>query len=195
MAGTNDFVYFCIGTGANTDTQATYLAALAALGYPSTGFNTGTALANQLNKVWRQGSAGTAVLGAFVTQFNLDFLDAGNLATLLTNYNSAVKQASGQSAQVVTFSATPVFDCSKGQKFEITLTGNVTSSTITNVLPGMSLVFTIKQDATGGRTFVPPASVPLDTIDPTANAANVQTFEVSTGSVIRYSSPMMVNPA
>jgi hypothetical protein len=192
---TNDFEYFCIGSGANTDSQATYLAALVALGYPSTGFNTGEALANQLNKVWRQGSAGSAVLGAFVTQFGTDFLDAGSLSTLLASFNAAIKQASGQSTNVVIFSATPVFDCSKGQKFEITLTGNVTSSTLTNLLPGMSLVFTIKQDATGGRTFVPPAGLPIDPIDLTANAASLQTFEVSSGSVIRYSSPMMSNPA
>lgn len=192
---TNDFVYFCIGTGANTDTQATYAAALAALGYPSTGFNTGTALANQLNKVWRQGSAGTAVLGAFANQYGLDFLDAGSLSTLLANFILAVRQAAAQTAQVVTFSATPVFDCSKGQKFEITLTGNVTSSTLTNVLPGMSLTFTVKQDATGNRTFVNPSGLPLDTIDPTPNAASLQTFEVSTTSVIRYSSSLMVNPA
>lgn len=194
MANTNDFVYFCTGTGANTDTQATYIAALAALGYPSTGFNTGTALANQLNKVWRQGTAWANVLGALLNQYGMDALDNGVPATLLANLVTAIRQASAQTAQVVTFSATPVFDCSKGQKFEITLTGNVTSSTLTNVLPGMSLTFTIKQDATGTRTFVPPSGLPIDTIDPTANAASLQTFEVSTASVIRYSSPMMVNP-
>ena len=78
----NDFVYFCIGSGFNADSQATYAAALAALGYPSTGFNTGVALANQLNKVWRQGTAGSAVMGEFVKKYGLDFLDAGALATL-----------------------------------------------------------------------------------------------------------------
>jgi len=192
---TNDFVYFCIGSGFNADSQATYLAALAALGYPSTGFNTGTAFANQLNKVWRQGTAGSAVMGEFVKQFGLDFLDAGSLSTLLANFNTAVKQAAGQTAQVVTFSATPVFDCSKGLKFEITLTGNVTSSTLTNVPNGASLTFMIKQDGTGGRTFVPPGSLPIDTIDPTANAASIQSFEVSSTGVIRYATPMMVNPA
>lgn len=195
MANTNDFIWFGTGGGANVDSQATYLAALTALGYPSTGFNTGTAFANQLNKVWRQGTAWSKVLGDLLNQFGMDALDNGVPATLLANLITAIKASSGQSTQVVTFSATPVFDCSKGQKFEITLTGNVTSSTITNVLPGMSLVFTIKQDGTGSHTFVPPATVPLDTIDPTANAASVQTFEVSSSSVIRFSSPMMVNPA
>ena len=195
MANTNDFIWFGTGSGANVDTQAVYAAALAALGYPSVGFNTGTAFANQLNKVWRQGTAASKVLGDLANQYGFDWLDNGNAATLLANLISAIKAVSGQLSQVVAFSATPVFDCSKGQKFEITLTGNVTSSTITNVQPGMSLVFTIKQDGTGSRTFVPPAGVPLDTIDPTANSASVQTFEVSSASVIRFSSPMMVNPA
>lgn len=195
MANTNDFIYFCTGTGANTDSQATYAAALAALGYPSTGFNTGTALANQLNKVWRQGTAWAFVLGALLNQYGMDALDNGAPATLLTNLITAIRQVSAQTAQLVAFSTTPVFDCSKGQKFEITLTGNVVSSTLTNVSPGMSLTFTVKQDATGGRTFAPPSGLPLDTIDPTANAASLQTFEVSTASVIRASSGMVVSAA
>lgn len=195
MANTNDFIWFGTGGGANVDSQATYLAALTALGYPSVGFNTGTAFANQLNKVWRQATAASKILGDLANSFGQDWLDNGVPATLLANLITALKQLSGQTTNVVTFSATPVFDCSKGQKFEITLTGNVTSSTIINVLPGMSLVFTIKQDGVGSHTFSPPATVPLDTIDPTINAASIQTFEVSSASVIRFSSPMMVNPA
>lgn len=195
MSNTNDFIWFGTGGGANVDSQATYLAALTALGYPSVGFNTGTAIANQLNKVWRQGTAWSKVFGDLLNQYGMDALDNGVPATLLANLIIAIKQASGQTTNVVAFSATPVFDCSKGQKFEITLTGNVTSSTLTNVVAGMNLVFTIKQDGTGAHTFVPPAGVPLDTIDPAANAASIQKFEVSSSSVIRYSSPMMSNPA
>lgn len=195
MLNTNDFIWFGTGGGANVDSQATYAAALAALGYPSVGFNTGTAFANQLNKVWRQGTAWSKVLGDLLNQYGMDALDNGVPATLLANLVIAIKQASGQTTNVVTFSATPVFDCSKGQKFEITLTGNVTSSTLTNLVAGMNLVFTIKQDGTGSHTFVAPTGVPLDPIDPTANSVSIQKFEVSSASVVRYSSPMMSNPA
>jgi hypothetical protein len=191
MANTNDFLAFAIGGGANVDSQATF----AASGYLGPGFSTGTAFSNQLNKVWRQSSTWANVLGSFLNQAQLDALDNGTPATLLTSLTTAVKAAVGQTAQVVTFSATPVFDCSKGLKFEITLTGNVTSSTLTNVPNGVTIQFTIKQDGTGGRTFVPPSGVPIDTIDPTANAASVQKIEVSSTGAFRAATPMVVSAA
>jgi len=60
---------------------------------------------------------------------------------------------------VVTFSATPTFDASLGNTQKITLTANVTSSTLSNASTGQSINFTICQDATGSRTFVWPTNV------------------------------------
>ena len=57
------------------------------------------------------------------------------------------------------FSATPTFDSSANTYFSMTLTGNVTSSTISNAFDGRVIYFNICQDATGGRTFTWPASV------------------------------------
>ena len=57
------------------------------------------------------------------------------------------------------FSATPTFDSSASSYFSMTLTGNVTSSTISNPYDGRVIYFNICQDATGGRTFAWPASV------------------------------------
>lgn len=66
-------------------------------------------------------------------------------------------------AYTVTYSATPVFNLQNGQLQTITLTGNVTSSTITNgattVPTGSRLVLRIIQDGTGSRTFGYPANV------------------------------------
>lgn len=63
----------------------------------------------------------------------------------------------------VTYSATPEFDVSQGNWFFITLTGNVTSSTITfgDATPynGQQIEIRIKQDGTGGHTFVLPVDV------------------------------------
>jgi hypothetical protein len=59
----------------------------------------------------------------------------------------------------VTFSATPTFDASTNSMFKLTLTGNVTSSTLSNAIAGQQLSFEICQDATGGRTFVQPGNV------------------------------------
>jgi len=59
----------------------------------------------------------------------------------------------------VTFSATPTFDASLGNTQKITLTANVTSSTLSNASTGQTINFIICQDATGGRTFVWPTNV------------------------------------
>jgi len=77
----------------------------------------------------------------------------------------------------VTFSATPIFDASAASTFKLTLTGNVTSSTLTNAVAGEPLAFEICQDATGGRTFIPPANVQgWVTIPIGANACVLETF-------------------
>ena len=77
----------------------------------------------------------------------------------------------------VTFSATPIFDASTASTFKLTLTGNVTSSTLSNAVAGEPLAFEICQDATGGRTFVPPANVQgWVTIPSAANACVLETF-------------------
>jgi hypothetical protein len=59
----------------------------------------------------------------------------------------------------VTFSATPIFDASLGNTQTITLTGNVTSSTLSNSTAGEQINFIICQDGTGGRSFVWPTTV------------------------------------
>lgn len=64
---------------------------------------------------------------------------------------------------VVAFTATPTFTCSANgvpQTFQITLTGNVTSSTLASCASGQPVSFIIYQDGTGGRTFVYPTNVP-----------------------------------
>ena len=81
------------------------------------------------------------------------------------------------SLTTVAFSATPTFDASTAASFKLTLTGNVTSSTLSNVVAGEPVSFEICQDATGGRIFVPPANVlNMGTIVSTANACSTQEF-------------------
>jgi hypothetical protein len=77
----------------------------------------------------------------------------------------------------VTFSATPTFDASLGNTQKITLTGNVTSSTLSNATAGQALYFLICQDATGARTFVWPTNVQgATTIGSTASTCTAQSF-------------------
>lgn len=80
---------------------------------------------------------------------------------------------------IVSFSTTPTFTAASntGTSFLITLTGNVTSSTLASASQGQVITFNICQDATGGRTFVYPTTVlNAGTIDGTASACTHQVF-------------------
>lgn len=78
---------------------------------------------------------------------------------------------------VVTFSATPVFDASHTNSFEMTLTGNVTASTLINLPADEFVVFEFIQDAIGGHTVVWPLNV-LDhgVVSSKASAKCIQIF-------------------
>ena len=61
------------------------------------------------------------------------------------------------------FSATPTFDCASSNAFEpATMTGNVTSITLTNATAGQTVQIRFQQDATGGRTVAVPSGAKVD---------------------------------
>jgi hypothetical protein len=102
---------------------------------------------------------------------------ADTFITRLAAGGIAVNKAMAAAKNVVTFSTTPTFDASLGNTQVITLTANVTGSTLSNAVAGQWLVFDIIQDATGGRTFVWPTNVKgAGTINGTANQHQVQMF-------------------
>jgi hypothetical protein len=77
----------------------------------------------------------------------------------------------------VTFSATPTFVALGNGSFVITLTGNVTSSTLSGGTAGQPVIFIIKQDGAGAHTFVWPTNMKgTGTISGTASGYNVQPF-------------------
>ncbi len=59
----------------------------------------------------------------------------------------------------VPYSATPIFPAASYSNFAITLTGNVTSSTITGGIAGQVATIDVCQNGTGGNTFVWPTNV------------------------------------
>jgi len=79
------------------------------------------------------------------------------------------------------FSATPSFAATVSASYSITLTGNVTSSTITGTpINGNLLSLTLVEDGTGGRTFAFPGNfvIPVGyTFDTTATHTNALTFK------------------
>ncbi|WP_241496017.1 hypothetical protein [Paraburkholderia monticola] len=85
---TNDFQTFAAGGGANVLTQAQYLALSSIL---ANGFSAGVAPSAQLNKVWRQSSIMSAVLGQLIVNTTgQNATDDGTTATLLTNLINAI---------------------------------------------------------------------------------------------------------
>lgn len=92
----------------------------------------------------------------------------------------------GKKVSIIEFVVDPVFDASLGTIFEITLTDNVTSSTLINVEPGMTLIFVIKQDHTGGWTFAWPDNVlGPGIVDPSSDIVCIQEFVVIGDSTVR----------
>ncbi len=94
------------------------------------------------------------------------YLDYGLTSSGKFSFSGGPVQMSGVSANqistsinTVPFSSTPTFDASLGNTQKITLTGNVTSSTLSNAVTGQTINFIICQDATGGWTFTWPANV------------------------------------
>lgn len=87
MANEVDYLPFATGVGANVVNQATYAAAP----WVSSGFETGLAESQELNKVWRQASMVAAAIANFVSnQLNIAVLDDGDLTNLITEFTAAV---------------------------------------------------------------------------------------------------------
>lgn len=79
----------------------------------------------------------------------------------------------------VTFSSTPTFTAASNTatSFLITLTGDVTSSTLFGASTGQILTFNICQDGTGGHAFVAPTNVlNIGSVDTTHDSCSHQTF-------------------
>src|SRR6185312_5673267 len=81
--------------------------------------------------------------------------------------------------QLVAFASSITFDAGVSPGFDLTLAGNVTSSSLINRRPGLVLTFIIQQDATGGRTFSWPSNITIHgTIGSAASSVSIQQFIV-----------------
>jgi hypothetical protein len=101
VVGTNDFLEFADGGGANVIDQATY----AGLAARTDGFSAGIAESNQLNKVWRQAAAISRAIGQIVADSGGNALDDGNAVALL----AAVKKAIATPPTFTVISATGTY--------------------------------------------------------------------------------------
>ena len=126
------------------------------------------------------GNAGTATaLAATPSQCGGSNFSTGIAAN--GNANCAAPSGGGQAGVYtgVSFSATPTFTASSNtiNAWTITLTGNVTSSTLASSAAGEYFAFKICQDGTGSHTFAwPTGFTAAVTIFPTASDCTEQAF-------------------
>lgn len=185
MAGSTNFQIFNPGS-VNQDTDSAYTSDSLRSG----GITLDAILPSTLlNKFFYQQSTwSTAWATALANQIGAA-VDDTNFSTLEAQIAAFIASAIGKAPlQTVSFTPTPAFNATSFNGFEMTLTGNVTSSTLSGFSDGQTIVFVIKQDATGGRTFVPPSNVHgWQTINPAANSYSVQSFIVDNSGNVEAS--------
>jgi len=92
------------------------------------------------------------------------------------------------------FSATPNFDLSTCGVQTLTLTGTVTSATITNGVAGKLYTFNLCQDGTGSHTFAWPSGFHGNmTIGGTPSLCSTQTFEAQNATTLYATAPGVIN--
>jgi len=134
---------------------------------------TGSGTTNTISKF-----TGASALG------NSQITDTGSLITIpgavTLSGNAQFADKLFQIATATIFSATPTFNAEIQNHFVITLTGNVTSSTLSGtVTAGYTelITFVICQDATGSRTFIWPTNIKgAMTIGSTLSTCSAQEF-------------------
>lgn len=121
-------------------------------------------------------------------------LEAVDVSSLQMAPNSALAIDSNAPTRVdLAFSATPVFDLSVAPTQSVTLTGDVTASTISNAGDGQTVSFLICQDSVGGHGFTwPPNVLGGMQVGTLAGKCSAQTF-VSDGTKLYATSPGVSN--
>ena len=109
---TNDIKPFATAVGANVISQSAYEALTTLI---QNGFSSGTAISQQLNKVWRQSSIMSAILAQMIVDnTGANVVDDGTTATILSNLKLAV---AGRLINIRTFTASTTYPPTPGTTF------------------------------------------------------------------------------
>lgn len=130
MAGSNDFLTFATGGGANVLSQAAYAALTSLL---ANGYQAGVAQSSQLNKTWRQAAIMAAVLAQYVADSGPNVVDDGTTATILTNLKNAVRISNKATTVTAASVALTAADCG-------VILVNATSNNVTITLPAVNAI-------------------------------------------------------
>lgn len=109
----------------------------------------------------------------YLTTSSVFLTGAQTIAGIKTFTNRLVAAGAYTPTVSVAFSATPTFDCSLGNVFELgAMTANITSMTVSNAAAGQTINIRLVQDGTGGRTAVVPSGAKVSgTLNTAANGA------------------------
>lgn len=137
--------------------------------------------------------AGAAISGGTLTGAALttDTIDSTAIGQTTPAAGAFTSVTSGLDA--VTFSATPTFNASAYGIFSMSLTGNVTSSTLTGGQIGQEIAFNICQSGSGGYTFAWPTNMPNIPIGPNFGTCTVvSVYNIGGAWDLLYDSPTVV---
>ena len=192
MPGTTNFLVWNPNE-TNQETDAQYLADSQRTG----GAVDNTPLPAPLgNKGFHQWSTFCSAFGKMMAnkpgEYSTSDADVDVLAAVLSNL--LTESDLGTQIISVAYSPTPAFNAASSNGFQMTLAGNITSSTIAGITPGQLLAFYFVQDSVGGRTVSWPSSF-VGTIqpDPSPNSVSVMLFRADISGVPRAVSPMISN--
>lgn len=182
------------GTG-TVDLDAGYYSAsgggsVTSIGFttPTNGFTFSSSTTNPIT------STGTITLGFSNENAGVAFLGPCTGSATTPAWRAFCVQDLPGAVNTVSFSATPTFDLSLGGVQTITLTGNVTSSSISNGVAGKHYVFIVCQDGTGGRTLVWPGTFHgTMTVGSTLSICSAQAFDALTSTALYASAPGVIN--
>lgn len=173
-------------TQANQDSDAQYTIDTLRTGGAATN---GICPSVSFNKLAYQLSTFVAALGQSLANkgYTVSDVSLANLTTVLANL--ITKADLGASITTVGYATAVSFNAATISPilgvFELTLTGNVSSSALSNFTPGQVIIFIVVQDGVGGRTFAwPPQVTGGLPIGSAPNAKTVQAFIVTEESAV-----------
>jgi hypothetical protein len=189
MSGSSNFLQWN-PTQANQESDAAYLADSSRTGGAGVDgiFPSATA-----NKLFYQPTTFIAAFAAALALkgYNLSDASVSTLQGVLANVITTA-DINGNLV-VVAYAPSVLFNCGTNNGFQLTLTGNVTSSSFSGMSVGQEITVGIQQDGAGGRTFVWPTGVNnAGTVDPTANTMSIQRFKKWSDGTVRAISPMVL---
>jgi hypothetical protein len=144
------------------------------------------------NKLFYQATGMVLAIAQTITAQGLNAEDS-NIATLAANLQQAIRALCRLGYALLSYASTMAFNAAQDSTFETTLTGNVTSSTLSGQTEGQIIFFVIHQNSAGGHTFVWPTGVNGAPISTTANSTSVQGFLVISSGAAIPCTPLIVN--